>query len=56
MVAERSADELSEAKGVGGTIRQHGQGPYLTKAAVSKKILRGAEKAFVSGVLAAAGL
>jgi hypothetical protein len=32
MVAKRSANELSEARGVGGTIIYQGQGPYLTKA------------------------
>jgi hypothetical protein len=31
MVAKRSANELSEARGVGGTIRHQGQGPNLTR-------------------------
>jgi hypothetical protein len=30
MVAKRSSNELSEARGVGGTIIYQGQGPYLT--------------------------
>jgi hypothetical protein len=30
MVAKRSANDLSEARGVGGTIIYQGQGPYLT--------------------------
>jgi hypothetical protein len=30
MVAKRSANELSEARGVGGTIIYQGRGPYLT--------------------------
>jgi hypothetical protein len=34
MVAKRSANELSEAKGVGGTIRHQGQGPNLTERTI----------------------
>jgi hypothetical protein len=33
MVAKRSANELSEARGVGGTILYQGRGPYLTEHA-----------------------
>jgi hypothetical protein len=33
MVAKRSANELSEARGVGGTFIYQGQGPYLTEGA-----------------------
>jgi hypothetical protein len=39
MVAKRSANELSEARGVGGTIIYQGRGPYLTVKALTEQCI-----------------
>jgi hypothetical protein len=44
MVAKRSANELSEARGVGGTIIYQGRGPYLTLDGVTGMKERGEER------------